>query len=115
MAKAPPFAIIYLVIAIYLFFQKKYWPLFIVAFLFTETYDVFPLLVLATLIWVAVVGWTERRIRVASDHVGHTRRDCRISNQPLLSEKSGSDLRTRQDQTYAVGLQHKGRWRVVSI
>ena len=61
MAKAPPFAIIYLVIAIYLFFQKKYWPLFIVAFLFTETYDVFPLLVLATLIWVAVVGWTERR------------------------------------------------------
>jgi len=62
MAKAPPFAIIYLVIAIYLFFQKKYWPLFIVAFLFTETYDVFPLLILATLIWVAVVGWTERRL-----------------------------------------------------
>jgi len=62
MAKAPPFAIIYLVIATYLFFQKKYWPLFIVAFLFTETYDVFPLLILATLIWVAVVGWTERRL-----------------------------------------------------
>jgi hypothetical protein len=62
MAKAPPFTIIYLVIAIHLFFQKKHWPLFIVAFLFSETYDVFPLLILATLIWVAVVGWTERRL-----------------------------------------------------
>lgn len=62
MAKAPPLAIIYLVIAIYLFFQKKYWPLLPLAFLFTETYDVFPLLIFATVMWVAVIGWTERRV-----------------------------------------------------
>ncbi|HEY6805894.1 MAG TPA: hypothetical protein VI306_20100 [Pyrinomonadaceae bacterium] len=62
MAKAPPFAIIYLIIAIHFLFQKRYWPLLIIAFLFTETYDVFPLLFIATLIWAAVIGWTERRI-----------------------------------------------------
>jgi len=61
MAKAPPFTIIFLVLAIYFFFQRKYWPLLILAFLFTETYDVFPLLILATVAWVAVVGWTDRR------------------------------------------------------
>jgi hypothetical protein len=62
MAKAPPFAIIYLVIAIHFFFQKKYWPLLPIAFLFTETYDVFLLLILATVGWVAVIGWTEQRL-----------------------------------------------------
>jgi hypothetical protein len=61
MAKAPPFAIIFLVLAIHFFFQKKYWPLFLIAFLFTETYDLFPLLLLATIAWVAVIGWTEQR------------------------------------------------------
>ena len=61
MAKAPPFAIIYLVIAIHLFFQRKYWPLLPLAFLFTETYDLFPLLLVAAAIWVAVVAWTDRR------------------------------------------------------
>jgi len=61
MAKAPPFTIIFLVLAIYFFFQRKYWPLLPLAFLFTETYDVFPLLILATVAWVAVVGWTDRR------------------------------------------------------
>ena len=62
MAKAPPFAIIYLVIAIHFLFQKKHWPLLPLSFLFTETYDVFFLLVLATLIWIGVIGWTERRL-----------------------------------------------------
>jgi hypothetical protein len=62
MAKAPPFAIIYLIIAIHFLFQKRYWPLLIVAFLFTETYDVFPLLLIAALMWAAVIGWTEHRI-----------------------------------------------------
>jgi hypothetical protein len=61
MAKAPPFAIIYLVIGIYLLFGKKYWPLLPVAFLFTLTYDMFLLLILGVFIWVAVVGWTEHR------------------------------------------------------
>jgi hypothetical protein len=62
MTKAPPFAIIYLVVAIHFLFQKRYWLLLIIAFLFTETYDVFPLLLIAALMWTMIIGWTERRI-----------------------------------------------------
>jgi len=61
MAKAPPFAIIYLVIAIHLLFSKKYWPLIPLAFIFALTYDMFVLLMLAALIWTVVIGWTEHR------------------------------------------------------
>jgi hypothetical protein len=61
MAKAPPFAIIYLIIGIHFLFQKKYWPLLPLSFVFTLTYDMFVLLILAALIWTAVIGWTERR------------------------------------------------------
>jgi hypothetical protein len=61
MAKAPPFAIIYLIIGIHLFFKKKYWPLIPLSFIFAETYDMFVLLVLAALIWTAVIAWTEQR------------------------------------------------------
>jgi hypothetical protein len=61
MAKAPPFAIIYLVIAIYLLFSKKYWPLIPLSFIFALTYDMFVLLILAAFIWTAVIGWTEHR------------------------------------------------------
>ena len=61
MAKAPPLAIIYLVIAIHLLFKNKYWPLLPLALIFTLTYDMFVLLVLAAVLWTAVIGWTERR------------------------------------------------------
>ncbi|MEK6282689.1 MAG: hypothetical protein AABN95_20200 [Acidobacteriota bacterium] len=61
MSKAPPFAIIYLVIGIYLLFTRKYWPLIPLSFLFTLTYDMFVLLILAAIIWTGVIGWTERR------------------------------------------------------
>lgn len=61
MAKAPPFAIIYLIIGIYLLFKKKYWPLVPLAFIFALTYDMFVLLVLAAIIWTGVIAWTERR------------------------------------------------------
>jgi len=61
MAKAPPFAIIYLIAGIYLLFKGKYWPLIPLAFIFTLTYDMFVLLILAVLIWVGVIAWTERR------------------------------------------------------
>ncbi|MBC8031457.1 MAG: hypothetical protein H7Z16_15215 [Pyrinomonadaceae bacterium] len=61
MAKAPPFAIIYLVIGIYFLFTRKYWPLVPLAFIFALTYDMFVLLILASFIWTAVIGWTERR------------------------------------------------------
>lgn len=61
MAKAPPFAIIYLIAGVYLLFKKKYWLLAPLAFIFTLTYDMFVLLILAVFIWVVVIGWTERR------------------------------------------------------
>jgi len=61
MTKAPPFAIIYLILGIYFLFQKKYWPLVPLGFVFTLTYDMFVLLIGAAFIWVVVIGWTERR------------------------------------------------------
>lgn len=61
MAKAPPFAIIYLVIGIHLLFQKRFWLLLPLAAIFTLTYDMFPALLLACCIWVAITGWVERR------------------------------------------------------
>lgn len=61
MAKAPPFAITFLVIGIYLLFKKKYWPLIPLAFVFSLTYDMVVLLILAAGLWVIVIAWTERR------------------------------------------------------
>ena len=61
MAKAPPVAIVYLVIAIGLFFKKKYWPLLPLALVFTWTYDLFVLLIMAAILWTLVIAWTERR------------------------------------------------------
>jgi len=61
MTKAPPLAIIFLVIAIYLLFERKFWPLLPLAFVFALTYDMFVLLALAVVIWTAVIGWCERR------------------------------------------------------
>jgi hypothetical protein len=61
MAKAPPFAIIFLVLGIYLLWEGKYRLLIPLAFVFALTYDMFVLLILAVLIWVAVTGWVERR------------------------------------------------------
>jgi hypothetical protein len=61
MAKAPPFAIIYLVIGITLLFKKKYWPLVPLAFVFSLTYDMVVLLILAACFWAIVIAWTERR------------------------------------------------------
>jgi len=47
MAKAPPLAIIYLLMGIYLLFRRKYWPLLPLAFVFALTYDMFVLLIVA--------------------------------------------------------------------
>lgn len=62
MTKAPPFAIIFLIVGIHLLFASKYWPLVPLSFVFALTYDMFVLLIMATLIWTAVIGWTERRV-----------------------------------------------------
>jgi len=61
MAKAPPFAIIYSIIGIFLLFQKRYWLLLPLSFVFTLTYDMFVLLIAAAIFWTIVVAWTERR------------------------------------------------------
>ncbi len=61
MAKAPPIAIVYLIVAIHLFFKRKYWPLLPLALVFTWTYDLFPLLIMAALFWVITIAITEIR------------------------------------------------------
>jgi hypothetical protein len=61
MTKAPPFAIIFLAIGSYLLFERKYWQLLPLAFVFALTYDMFVLLILAAVIWAIVIGWTEER------------------------------------------------------
>src|SRR5436309_8304518 len=61
MTKAPPFAIIFLVLGTYFLFERKYWPLLPLAFVFTLTYDMFVLLGIAALIWTIVIGWTEEQ------------------------------------------------------
>ena len=61
MAKAPPLAIVYLVLAIHLFFKRKYWPLLPLALIFTWTYDLFVLLIMAAVFWSIAVAITEKR------------------------------------------------------
>ena len=62
MAKAPPIAIIFMVIGIYLMFEKRYLLLLPLAFLFAWTYSLFVSLVGAALIWSCVMSWSERRV-----------------------------------------------------
>ncbi len=61
MTKAPPLAIIFLVLGTYLLFERKSWPLLPLAFVFTLTYDMFVLLIIGVVIWTIVIGWTEER------------------------------------------------------
>src|SRR5262252_734229 len=61
MTKAPPFAIIFLVIGTWLLFERKYWPLLPLTIVFALTYDMFVLMVIAFLIWPVLIAWTEER------------------------------------------------------
>lgn len=61
MAKAPPLAIVFLIVAIHLFFQRKYTLLLPLALVFTWTYDLFVLLIMATVFWVVTIAITEQR------------------------------------------------------
>jgi hypothetical protein len=61
MAKAPPLAIIYLIVAIHFSFKRNYWPLLPLALLFTWTYDLFVLLIVAAVFWVIAVAVAEKR------------------------------------------------------
>ncbi|MCA1557617.1 MAG: hypothetical protein LC731_03645, partial [Acidobacteria bacterium] len=61
MAKAPPLAIVFMIVGIYLLFEKKYVWLAPLAFLFVWTYSLFVTLLAAAFIWPLVVFWSERR------------------------------------------------------
>jgi len=61
MAKAPPLTIIYTVLGIYLLFERKYVWLLPLMFVFVWTYSLFPLLFLASMIWVAIIAWNEKK------------------------------------------------------
>src|SRR5437588_4713188 len=61
MTKAPPFAIIFLVIATWLMFERKNLPLLPLAFVFALTYDMFVLLGVAVVVWTIVIAWSEER------------------------------------------------------
>ena len=61
MTKAPPLAIIFLIIGTYLFFERRYRLLLPLALIFTWTYDMFVLLGVAAVTWTGVILWTENR------------------------------------------------------
>ncbi|MDH3492849.1 MAG: hypothetical protein OEM82_04820 [Acidobacteriota bacterium] len=61
MAKAPPLTIIYSIIGVYLLFERKYVWLLPLMFVFVWTYSLFPLLFIAACIWVAIIGFNERK------------------------------------------------------
>src|ERR1041385_7066136 len=61
MTKAPPFAIIFLILGTYFLFENKHWLLLPLAIVFALTYDMFVLLIIGVVIWTIVIGWTEER------------------------------------------------------
>ncbi len=61
MAKAPPVAIIFMVVGIYLLFERRYLLLLPLAFLFVWTYSLFITLLGMAVIWTCVIAWSERR------------------------------------------------------
>src|SRR2546423_13710181 len=62
MGKAMSFSIVLLVLGFHLLFERKYLWLLPLAFVFALTYDMFLLLVVASVMWAAVVFWSERRV-----------------------------------------------------
>jgi hypothetical protein len=61
MAKAPPLAIIMTIVGIYLLWERKYIWLMPLMFGFVWAYNLFPMLLIAALIWTIIIGWNERR------------------------------------------------------
>lgn len=61
MAKAPPLTIILTIAGIYMLFERRYVWLLPLTFVFVWTYSLFPLLFIAGLIWMAIIGWNERK------------------------------------------------------
>ncbi|HEX8721977.1 MAG TPA: hypothetical protein VF736_15185 [Pyrinomonadaceae bacterium] len=62
MGKAMSVSIVFLVVGLHLLFERKYRWLLPLSFVFALAYDMFALLVAATLMWAFVVLWSERRV-----------------------------------------------------
>ena len=62
MGKAMSVSIVLLIAGLHLLFERKYKWLLPLSFVFALTYDMFALLVIATVMWAAVILWTERRV-----------------------------------------------------
>jgi len=62
MARAQSVSIIFMVAGIYFLFERRYWLLAPLAFLYVWTYSLFVMLCAAAVIWAGVMLWTERRI-----------------------------------------------------
>ncbi|MGI8470361.1 MAG: hypothetical protein ACR2N3_18125 [Pyrinomonadaceae bacterium] len=61
-ARAPPLTIIFTIVGVYLLFECKYVWLAPLMFLFVWTYSLFPLLLIAAIIWAVIIGWNERKL-----------------------------------------------------
>ena len=62
MTKAQSISILFIVAGIVLLFERRYAWLTLAAFLYVWTYNLFVMLGVLAVIWVAVVWWTERRL-----------------------------------------------------
>jgi hypothetical protein len=62
MAKAPPLTIIFTVVGIYMLFERKYVWLLPLMFAFVWTYSLFPILLIAAIIWTVIIAWNERKL-----------------------------------------------------
>lgn len=61
MAKAPSVSLVLMVAGIYLLFEKRYFWLAPLAFIYVWTYSMFVLLGFVAAVWMCVIGWSERR------------------------------------------------------
>ncbi len=113
MAKAPPLTIIITVLGIHLLFQRNYKWLFPLMFAFVWTYSLFPLLWIASVIWVAVIAWNERRFEweplvytTAGMIIGNVINPYFPNNLSLFYEHFITKFKVGSDFVVAVG----GEW-----
>lgn len=62
MAKAPPIAIILTILGIWLHFERRYIWLLPLTFVFVWAYSLYPMLIVASIIWAAIIYWNESEI-----------------------------------------------------
>ncbi len=62
MAKAPPLSIVFTVLGAYLLFERKYVWLLPLTFIFVWAYSLYPMLIVAAVIWAAIIFWNEDKL-----------------------------------------------------